>query len=245
MLYRNSLAPGASVSPDISLGHSSFGIVVNANVIIGERVKIHHNVTLTLRTGGAPVKLTIEDDVKIGANAVIIGPRGRSLRIGRGARIGAGTVVTHDVPAGATVVSAPPRVLLKGARDSDPDAREQAAQAPRAEEALRTEETPRSPPAPRPPPARADAPIDARAIPGRARAGADARRRPDARWLANARWLAYAARASPMARERPLARLRPMARERPMARGRLTATTDRAARAARLRRAPRRRGARP
>lgn len=51
--------------------------------------------------------------MKIGANAVIIAPRGGSLRIGRGARIGAGTVVTHDVPPGATVVAPSARVLTK------------------------------------------------------------------------------------------------------------------------------------
>ena len=47
--------------------------------------------------------------MKIGTNAVIIAPRGRSLRIGRGARIGAGAIVTDDVPAGASVVSPPSR----------------------------------------------------------------------------------------------------------------------------------------
>jgi serine O-acetyltransferase len=113
LLYRNSLAAGAVVSPDISLGHYSFGVVVNGNVVVGRRVKIHHNVTLTVRASGLPVKLVLEDDVRIGANAVVITPRGRSLHIGQGARIGAGTVVTHDVPAGATVVAAPVRVLLR------------------------------------------------------------------------------------------------------------------------------------
>jgi acetyltransferase-like isoleucine patch superfamily enzyme len=53
----------------------------------------------------------IEDDVNIGANSVIISPSEGSLRIGRGARIGAGAVVSGDVPAGATVISAPARVL--------------------------------------------------------------------------------------------------------------------------------------
>jgi serine O-acetyltransferase len=42
---------------------------------------------------------------------VIISPADADLRIGRGARIGAGAVVAQDVPAGATVVSAPSRVI--------------------------------------------------------------------------------------------------------------------------------------
>ncbi|MFI4991403.1 MAG: serine acetyltransferase [Solirubrobacterales bacterium] len=122
ILYHNSLAPGASVSPDISLGHYSHGVVVNRNVEIGRRVKIWHNVTLTAgrpaRGGEAGSarelsKIVIEDDVKIGTNAVIIAPRGETLSIGRGARVGAGAIVTESVPPGATVVSPPSRVLLK------------------------------------------------------------------------------------------------------------------------------------
>jgi serine O-acetyltransferase len=128
LLYHNSLSPGASVSPDILLGHYSHGIVINSNVVIGKRVKIWQNVTLTAgrpprrsaaeSTSAAAAQIIVEDDVKIGANAVIIAPRGSSLRIGRGAKIGAGTVVTHDVPARATVVAPPARVLLN---DSTPE----------------------------------------------------------------------------------------------------------------------------
>jgi serine O-acetyltransferase len=122
ILYHNSLAPGASVSADILLGHYSHGIVVTSNVVIGRRVKIWHNVTLTAgrpprggqaRSLDSPTQILIEDDVKIGTNAVVIAPRGDSLRIGRGARIGAGVVVTHNVPARATVVSPPALVLTR------------------------------------------------------------------------------------------------------------------------------------
>ncbi len=134
-IYHNSLAPGASVSPDIYLGHNSLGIVINGNVEIGRRVTIWHNVTLAAGRGerraaqppgaqrhgaeqnGSPpgprARIIVEDSVKIGAHAVIIAPRGTTLRIGRGARIGAGTVVTHDVPPGTTVVGPPARVLTR------------------------------------------------------------------------------------------------------------------------------------
>jgi len=143
-LYHNSLAPGASVSPDIHLGHNSLGIVVNRNVEIGRRVTIWHNVTLAAgrppKGGKAPAgqsnggrpgaaadrgRIVLEDDVKIGANAVVIAPRATVLRIGRGARIGAGAVVTHDVPAWSTVIAPVSRVLpgeppSKGAQSDVP-----------------------------------------------------------------------------------------------------------------------------
>jgi serine O-acetyltransferase len=112
VIYHNSLAPGASFSPDIRFGHHGFGTMVHSNVVIGQRVKIWHNVTLAVRAAtGSPHRIVIEDDVTIGANAVVVTPHEGSIHIGQGARIGAGAVVTQDVPAGATVVSAPVRIL--------------------------------------------------------------------------------------------------------------------------------------
>ena len=145
ILYHNSLSPGASVSPDILLGHFSHGIVVNANVEIGRGVKIWHNATLTAGRPTRPgdrrssadsrARIVVEDGVKIGTNAVVIAPRGQVLRIGRGARIGAGTVVTKDVPARATVVAAPPRVLA-GKASERPDEQQDTSAPHTAEETL-------------------------------------------------------------------------------------------------------------
>jgi serine O-acetyltransferase len=160
LLYHNSLAPGAVVARDIWLGHNSIGIVVTSNCVIGERVKIWHNVTLSAgrraRVGadaagaadaaapdaaeasetsanghapaagahavaGPPSRIVIENGVTIGANAVVIAPRGATLTIGRGARVGAGTVVTGDVPARATIVGAPARLLERQESGARPD----------------------------------------------------------------------------------------------------------------------------
>jgi serine O-acetyltransferase len=111
-IYHNSLAPGVDFSPDVSFRHHGFGTVIHSNVVIGRRVIIYHNVTIAVNARtGSEQQIVIEDDVSIGANSVIIAPGEKSIRIGRGARIGAGAVVAGDVPAGATVISAPSRVL--------------------------------------------------------------------------------------------------------------------------------------
>lgn len=120
-LYHNSLPPGASICSDIRLGHHGFGTVIHTNVVIGRRVKIWHNVTIAMRGGSKSThRIVIEDDVTIGANSVVISPYRRDLRIGRGARIGAGAVVSRDVPPGCTVVSAPPQVIAPDAADDEP-----------------------------------------------------------------------------------------------------------------------------
>ena len=104
-LYHNSLAPGVAFSPDIHFGHHGFGTVIHSNVTIGRGVRIGHNVTIAVRAAtGAEHGIVIEDEVGIGAGAIVIAPRGRACDIGRGARVGAGALVVGDVPAGATVV---------------------------------------------------------------------------------------------------------------------------------------------
>ncbi|MHB8240522.1 MAG: serine O-acetyltransferase [Solirubrobacteraceae bacterium] len=119
-IYHNSLAPGVDFSPDIRFGHHGFGTVIHSNVTIGKRVRIWQNVTIAVRAStGSTQRIVIEDDVSIGANSVIISPLGKSLLIGRGARIGAGAVVAEDVPAGATVISAPSRIIV---REAEPTA---------------------------------------------------------------------------------------------------------------------------
>jgi 2,3,4,5-tetrahydropyridine-2-carboxylate N-succinyltransferase/tetrahydrodipicolinate N-acetyltransferase len=49
----------------------------------------------------------VEDDVLIGANAVVI----EGVRIGEGAVVAAGSIVIEDVPAGAVVAGVPARII--------------------------------------------------------------------------------------------------------------------------------------
>jgi serine O-acetyltransferase len=113
-IYHNSLAPGATIGADLRFGHHGFGTVIHSNVEIGRGVLIWHNVTIAVyAASSSPHKVLIGDDVMIGANSVIVCPKDKSIHIGSGARIGAGAVVSADVPPGATVVSAPVRVIQR------------------------------------------------------------------------------------------------------------------------------------
>jgi putative colanic acid biosynthesis acetyltransferase WcaB len=80
------------------------GLVISWRSEIGARCEFHQGVTLGEVRRRAPV---VGNDVLIGANAVVLG----GVRIGDGARIGAGAVVTKDVPDGCTAVGNPARVL--------------------------------------------------------------------------------------------------------------------------------------
>ena len=75
---------------------------------IGRNCTLRQGVTIGNRhdDGGVPV---VEDDVDFGAYAQVLGP----VRIGRGAKIGAMSVVLSDVPAGATAVGIPAKIVSK------------------------------------------------------------------------------------------------------------------------------------
>lgn len=99
--------PGAKVGARLVIDHG-MGVVFGETSEVGNDCIIFHGVTL----GGSkfdPVKRhpTVGNRVLIGAGAKILGP----ITLGDGSRVGANSVVAKDVPAGATVVDNPMRIL--------------------------------------------------------------------------------------------------------------------------------------
>ncbi len=89
-----------------------YALVINDHTIIGKNVHVRHCTTIgcvKLPDGSQGPSPVIEDDVEIGANVCIIG----GIHIGRGAIIGAGAVVTKDVPSGAVMVGNPARMVRR------------------------------------------------------------------------------------------------------------------------------------
>jgi serine O-acetyltransferase len=93
-------------------------VVIGETAEIGDDVTLYHGVTL----GGTSWSKgkrhpTLEDGVIVGAGAKILGP----FTVGKGAKIGSNAVVTKEVPAGATVVGIPGRIVLRHQPDEPED----------------------------------------------------------------------------------------------------------------------------
>jgi serine O-acetyltransferase len=111
--------PGADIGPCLFIDHG-MGVVIGETTKIGTDVTIYQGVTLG-GTGFATGKRhpTIEDNVTIGSGAKLLGP----IVVGHGSKIGANTVVIHDVPPNSTVVGIPGHpVRVEGRRPEGPDA---------------------------------------------------------------------------------------------------------------------------
>ena len=123
------IEPGAIIRDMVSIGKNAvimMGAVINIGAVIGENSMIDMNSVIGARGiignnvhlgAGAIVAgvleppsaspVIIEDDVLIGANAVIL----EGVKIGKGAVVGAGSVVVNDVAPGSVVAGSPAKLI--------------------------------------------------------------------------------------------------------------------------------------
>ncbi len=99
--------PGATIGRRFFIDHG-MGVVIGETSVIGDDCTLYHGVTL----GGTSWNKgkrhpTLGNNVVIGAGAKVLGP----IMLGDGARVGSNAVVVKDVPAGATAVGIPARIL--------------------------------------------------------------------------------------------------------------------------------------
>jgi acetyltransferase-like isoleucine patch superfamily enzyme len=129
-------SPGTvSIGDDVSIGRGTWLSAVNARITIGNKVLLapevaiicgdHHigdvgrymfDVQDKAPQDDQPV--VVEDDVWIGFRAIVL----KGVTIGRGSVVGAGSVVTRDVPRYSIVAGAPARVV--GVRFTEDEASE-------------------------------------------------------------------------------------------------------------------------
>ena len=99
--------PAVPIGGGVFIDHGT-GLVVGETAVIGNDVSILHEVTL----GGTGKERgdrhpKVRDGVLLCAGAKVLG----NVEIGRDAKVGAGSVVLHDVPPRATVAGVPARIV--------------------------------------------------------------------------------------------------------------------------------------
>ena len=113
---------GIEIHPAVKIGRRVFidhgmGVVIGETAEIGDDCTIYQGVTLggTSLYRGTKRHPTLGKGVVVGAGAKVLG----GFTVGDGANIGSNAVVVKEVPAGATVVGIPGRVVEEGGKEKD------------------------------------------------------------------------------------------------------------------------------
>jgi serine O-acetyltransferase len=107
--------PGAKIGEGFFIDHG-MGVVIGETSEIGDNVTLYQGVTL----GGTSLQKakrhpTLGNNVVVGVGAQLIG----NITIGDNTKVGAGSVVVSSVPANATVIGVPGRVVAVRNPDTD------------------------------------------------------------------------------------------------------------------------------
>jgi len=111
MITNIDIHPACNIGRRVFIDHGT-GVVIGETAEIGNNVLIYQQVTL----GGVNLEKgikrhpTLEDGVVVGGGAKILG----NITIGKNSKIGANSVVIHNVPEESTAIGIPARVIEKG-----------------------------------------------------------------------------------------------------------------------------------
>ncbi|HEY8528666.1 MAG TPA: DapH/DapD/GlmU-related protein [Paenibacillaceae bacterium] len=99
------------IGRNLRLPHGGREVVIDRDAIIGDHVTLYHQVTIgrIMEGFGKPGSPVIGHHVLIGSGAKILGP----VHIGDYAKIEANSVVLRDVPADATAVGIPAKIIYE------------------------------------------------------------------------------------------------------------------------------------
>jgi serine O-acetyltransferase len=100
--------PQATIGGGLYIGHTG-GVHINPGAVLGRNCDLAHGVTIGASAMGRQGVPVVGDDVYIGARATLAG----KIKIGNGAKIAANTLVINNVPAGATVMGVPGRIVMR------------------------------------------------------------------------------------------------------------------------------------
>jgi serine O-acetyltransferase len=107
IFYGIYIGPNAAIGKGFVIEHFG-GVIIHSDTRIGDNVRIRQGVTIGNKSAEQPNAVPhLGNRVDVGAGAKILGP----ITIGDDAVIGANAVVVKDVPAGATAVGIPARIL--------------------------------------------------------------------------------------------------------------------------------------
>ncbi|GAB6079824.1 MAG: serine O-acetyltransferase [Hydrogenophilus thermoluteolus] len=106
--------PGAKIGRRVFIDHG-MGVVIGETAEVGDDCTIYQGATLggTSLYRGTKRHPTLERGVVVGAGAKVLG----GFTVGEGAKIGSNAVVVKPVPAGATAVGNPARIIMPNGRD--------------------------------------------------------------------------------------------------------------------------------
>ncbi len=102
------LDPQATIGGGLYIGHTG-GVHINPGAVLGRNCDVAHRVTIGASAMGRQGVPTLGDDVYVGTGATLVG----KIKIGNGAKIAANTLVMSNVPAGATVMGVPGRIVMR------------------------------------------------------------------------------------------------------------------------------------